>query len=121
MITGTGATGNMVAGDYIGTDITGTVAIANDKMVWESTPSHRPTPSAARRPRARNVISGNADAGVEIDDANDNVVEGNFIGTDVTGTSALGNRPAISSPAVSCPGTPPATPSAGSPRRRAPA
>ncbi len=30
---------------------------------------------------------------MEIDDANDNVVEGDFIGTDVTGTVALGNGP----------------------------
>ena len=29
---------------------------------------------------------------MEIDDANDNLVEGDFIGTDVTGTVALGNN-----------------------------
>ena len=72
---------------------------------------------------ARNIISANAYSGVEIDDANDNLVEGDFIGTDVTGTVALGNN----SVDVEFAGgvllylAPPATPSAGSPRHRAPA
>ena len=48
---------------------------------------------------AGNLISGNGEYGVEIESeyygvnlsANDNVVEGNLIGTDVTGTLPLGN------------------------------
>ena len=43
---------------------------------------------------ARNIISGNQLHGVFINNngANFNVVEGNYIGTDVTGTQSLGNR-----------------------------
>jgi RHS repeat-associated protein len=41
---------------------------------------------------ARNIISGNNDTGVEFGyGPSNNVVQGNFIGTDVTGTQALGN------------------------------
>ena len=43
------------------------------------------------RPR-RNVISGNTSAGVAIvDNANSNLVAGNYIGTDATGVLPLGN------------------------------
>src|SRR5438132_7702693 len=42
---------------------------------------------------ARNIISGNTSVGVQIINAGatNNLVEGNFIGTDVNGTAALGN------------------------------
>ena len=43
---------------------------------------------------ARNIISANLESGVGINDANDNLVEGDFIGTDVTGMVALGNNSA---------------------------
>ena len=52
----------------------------------------RPTSIGGTTAAARNIISGNADSGVQIYDANDNLVEGNYIGTDKTGTVALGNN-----------------------------
>jgi hypothetical protein len=42
-------------------------------------------------PGAGNVISGNGSAGIQITGAQETVVQGNFIGTDVTGTMDLGN------------------------------
>ncbi len=90
-ITGTGTTGNVVAGNLIGTDVTGTVALGNlvDGVIIDASASDNIIggPTAA----ARNIISANADAGVHIYIANDNLVEGNFIGTDKTGTVGLGN------------------------------
>ena len=47
-------------------------------------------------PGAANVVSGNANDGVELSGAgtSDNIVAGNDIGTDSTGTLALGNSKA---------------------------
>ena len=41
--------------------------------------------------RARNLISWNSNAGLEDDSTGNNLIDGNFIGTDVTGSVALGN------------------------------
>ena len=49
-ISGTGTSGNVVAGDFIGTDITGTVAIANGNDGVEIDSGHQQTRSAAWRP-----------------------------------------------------------------------
>jgi hypothetical protein len=55
---------------------------------------HPVTPSAARRRRSGNIISGNAQDGIQISGSSNttaNVVQGNFIGTDASGAVALGN------------------------------
>ncbi len=88
--------GNLVQGNLIGTDATGTVDLGNtgdgvlirygsDNVVGGATPA------------ARNVISGNSQRGVRLINGlvggtlQDNFVRGNFIGTDVTGANPLGN------------------------------
>lgn len=90
-------TGNLVLGNFIGTDITGTVAVGNSQegVVLRGTPGNT---IGGTLPGARNLISGNR-GGVLIKNipslgvtgASQNLVEGNFIGTDVTGTANLGN------------------------------
>ena len=90
--TGSGTTGNLVAGNLIGTDYTGTAALANGINGVEIDTSASGNTIGGTTAAARNIISANVHAGVEIDDANDNLVEGNLIGTDVTGTVALGNN-----------------------------
>src|SRR5207237_4415748 len=42
---------------------------------------------------AGNLISGNLHSGVQLNQATNNVLQGNFIGTNVTGKVALGNDP----------------------------
>jgi len=84
------STGNLIQGNFIGTDATGAVAVPNggsgvgvqgvDTVVGGTTAG------------ARNVISGNVVSGVAVSgDGNGAVVEGNYIGTNAAGTSALGN------------------------------
>ncbi len=99
-ISGSGTAGNVVAGNYIGTDFTGTVAISNGTGVKIDTGATGNTIgglTATPGTGAGNVISGNTAAGVQIGTAAvdaataDNVVEGNLIGTDVTGENALPN------------------------------
>ena len=88
-----GTTGNVVQGNYIGTDVTGTVAIGN---VYEGVfigGGSSKNVIGGTSPGAGNVISGNNGYGVTITDmwTSGNVVQGNYIGTDVTGTLPLGN------------------------------
>ena len=86
------ATGNLVAGNFIGTDVTGTKALGNAYTGVEIADSAWNNTIGGTTAGDRNVISGNAQAGVFIDgSATGNLVAGNFIGTDVTGTKALGN------------------------------
>ncbi len=81
-----------MAGNLIGTDITGTVAIANGSDGVEIDTRASGNTIGGTTGAARNVISGNDNIGVSTDPgATGNVVEGSYIGTDVTGTLALGN------------------------------
>jgi CSLREA domain-containing protein len=87
------STGNRVEGNYIGTDVTGTLALGNvfEGVFVGSGTSHNVIGGTVSG--AGNLISGNFGNGVTIadDGASENSVQGNFIGTDVTGKLALGN------------------------------
>ena len=94
-IDGSTATANLVAGNYIGTDIAGKLAVANLQGVLIADGALNNTiggPQTTPGTGAGNVISGNTDCGVVMTVANTNVgangnlVEGNLIGTDVQGT-----------------------------------
>jgi len=91
---GAGATKNSVQGNFIGTDVSGTVAIPNNfHGVRLSDASDNTVGGTAAG--AGNLISGNNSSGVFIDTLQGtsigNKVQGNFIGTSVSGISALGN------------------------------
>ena len=87
-----GATGNQVQGNYIGTDKNGTAALGNSSIgvYIGNVPGNYIGGTATG---AGNVISGNDQYGVRIEGsgATGNQVQGNYIGTDVTGTADLGN------------------------------
>jgi Astacin (Peptidase family M12A) len=88
-----GTTGNFFQGNFIGTDPSGTNAVPNgDCGVYVDNAAGTNTVGGLT-PSAANVISANLDIGVAIVGANDNgnIVEGNFIGTDITGRKPLGN------------------------------
>ncbi len=93
IVSDAGTTGNVVAGNLIGTDATGTVAMGNTGqgvLVGNGATSNT---IGGTTPGARNVISGNNGDGIDINNAgtSQNVVVGNFVGTDITGSVALGN------------------------------
>ena len=97
IIGGTGTNGattshNLVEGNYIGTDMTGTAALGEGIAGVNIESGATNNTIGGTTAAARNVISGNS-FGVYIGGigASDNLVEGNYIGTDVTGTHALGN------------------------------
>jgi hypothetical protein len=82
--------GNTVQGNFIGTDHTGTKSIGNTDRAIVSGMAVSSNVIGGLVLGARNVISGNLDRGVILDGSN-NIVQGNFIGTDVTGLNPLGN------------------------------
>ncbi len=79
---------NLVAGNKIGTDISGTVALPNNGGVAIFAPSNTIGGTVSG---AGNLISGNTATGIEIVHGYLEFIQGNLIGTDVGGTLALGN------------------------------
>jgi hypothetical protein len=88
-----GGNGDLIQGNYIGTDSTGTVADGNnDDGITIDTTSYDTIGGTTAA--ARNIISGNGAKGIHfIFGTNTGIlVEGNDIGTDVTGEKPLGNN-----------------------------
>jgi len=90
-----GANNNTISGNYIGTDITGTVAIGGQSLagIFIGNQASQNTIGGTTI-EERNIISGNDGDGIWISDSGTtgNIVLGNFIGTNVTGTEYLGNN-----------------------------
>jgi BACON domain-containing protein/S-layer family protein len=85
-------TNNIVQGNFIGTDVTGTLAVGNSIGVSaDVATSPFITTIGGMTPGARNIISGNLTSGVRLFGGRETLVQGNFIGTDMTGTLDLGN------------------------------
>ncbi len=89
----TTATGNIVAGNYIGVDVTGSVDLGNEVAgVVVNAPNNMIGGALAG---ASNLISGNNQYGVVIlnrgGGGGGNKVQGNYIGTNAAGTAAIGN------------------------------
>ena len=94
------STGNVIAGNFIGTTAAGTSALNNREGVFISDAGSNTIGGTI--PGTRNLISGNT-TGIFISLAGStgNVIAGNFIGTDPAGTSALGNNSGVT---ISSPG-----------------
>ena len=93
IITGSSANGNVVSGNYIGTDVSGTSDRGNTfsgVIIYTGSQDNIIGGTTAVE---RNIISGNDWSGVEIQGlgADNNIVIGNYIGTDITGSEDLGN------------------------------
>ena len=94
-----GASNNLIQGNYIGTDRTGTKAFGFSTGVFLSsgaTNTHVGGLTLVPGTPPGNVISGSLGAGVNIPGAvNNNFVQGNLIGTNAAGTAALANLDGI--------------------------
>ncbi|MFH0878892.1 MAG: right-handed parallel beta-helix repeat-containing protein [Lentisphaerota bacterium] len=88
-ITGVASTNNRIAGNYIGTDLSGTVAWSNLNFGVIISVGQRNIIGGTNA-WERNLISGNQ-TGVILDNASRNTILGNYIGTDASGSNALGN------------------------------
>jgi hypothetical protein len=86
------SSGNVVAGNLIGTNPAGDDTLRNSQDgVWILCGGNTVGGIVSG---ARNIISGNALEGVYIE-GDDNIVQGNYIGTDVSGTKAIGNATGV--------------------------
>jgi len=102
-----GATGIKVQGNYIGTDITGTKPLGNNTVGIDIDSKAGKNLIGGTTATARNIISGSGTTfgfgyGIWLDDdgangakAGGNLIEGNYIGTDVTGTKAIPNKEGV--------------------------
>ena len=87
------ATGNFVQGNLIGLDAGGTNGISNTLGGVHLDSGATNNTIGGTVAGARNVISGNTTAGVFFNGTgtSGNLVEGNYVGTDITGTNAIPN------------------------------
>lgn len=102
-LTAPGATGNLVQGNFIGPDASGTRAVGNfaEGLLINVGASSNTIGGASEA--ARNIISGNGKRGISIGfdlPVSLNVIQGNYIGTAVNGIDPLGNgtNPQANSP-----------------------
>jgi CSLREA domain-containing protein len=88
---------NMIAGNFIGTNMAGTTAMPNRFGIYITAGASSniigTNGDGVSDALEGNVISGNSDAGVRIVNTNSihNVIAGNYIGTNFDGTTAIGN------------------------------
>jgi hypothetical protein len=83
-----GGSANVIQGNYIGTNATGTAAIPNVFGVELGNSNNGVVGGTASG--AGNLISGNTSEGIAVSGTS-NIVQGNLIGTDVTGSAPIGN------------------------------
>src|SRR5205814_1580182 len=92
-IQGAGATGNLVQGNFIGIDVTGTTPLGGSLGGGTGVAifSASSTTIGGTTPGARNIISGGGGLfiGGDPDPASNNLVQGNFIGTDANRIAAV--------------------------------
>ncbi len=96
-ITGSGATGNSIVGNFIGTNASGTAIVSNPRgVVITDGASNNMIGNATAA--GRNIVSGSigglqdSDGGITLE-GSFNTVQGNYIGTDTTGSQLLDNIP----------------------------
>ncbi|OGC04224.1 hypothetical protein A2276_06435 [candidate division WOR-1 bacterium RIFOXYA12_FULL_43_27] len=89
-IVGSSSSQNRILGNYIGTNRLGTAALANGLAGINLIQSASNEVGGVLSGEG-NIISGNTDAGINIDESDDNLILGNYIGVAANGTSALAN------------------------------
>ncbi len=87
----TNSTGSQVQGNFIGTDVTGTVALGNGLSGIGVLVNGAPGVTIGGPAGAGNVIAGNGDGGISVLVSDGVVIQGNKIGTDTSGLLALTN------------------------------
>ena len=90
-ITVLGALGNVIQGNFVGTDVSGTADVGNSFYGIKVQDFGNSTVGGGAV-GAGNLISGNDGVGLFLLGGTNNVVQGNYIGTDVTGSTQISNK-----------------------------
>ena len=90
-ISDSNTTGNVILGNYLGTDATGSNVVANLKSGVLVGGGAYGNTIGSTNPLGRNILSGNKEYGIYMTNTVGNVVLGNYVGTDVSGTQAISN------------------------------
>src|SRR5439155_22417032 len=83
--------GNIIAGNFIGTDTTGANPLGNAAAGIVASGGLGGNFIGGATAADRNIISGNGNSGVRLEDSSGDMLQRNFIGTAITGTKPLGN------------------------------
>jgi CSLREA domain-containing protein len=86
----TQSTNNVIQGNFIGTDKTGSNALGNSRRGISLNGASNNTIGGSG-PGQANVISGNTGDGIDLPNGQQNAIRGNLIGVAANGTSPLGN------------------------------
>ncbi len=84
---------NRLVGNYIGTTADGSDALCNNSGIYLQACSHNIIGGTTETDR--NIVSGNCNSGILVYKSEDNIILGNYIGTDKSGTKALSNQTGI--------------------------
>jgi len=84
------SSGNVIQGNLIGTNAAGDSALANSEGIYIALGGADNNLIGGASPGTGNVVSGNGFAGIEVDTLN-NLIQGNFVGTNAAGNAAVAN------------------------------
>jgi hypothetical protein len=90
-ITDSNTTGNVILGNYLGTDASGSNAVPNGKSGVLIGSGANENIIGSTNPAGRNIISGNNEYGIYLANTTGNVIPGNYLGVNAGGENALGN------------------------------
>jgi len=88
-IMGAAAQNNVILGNLIGTDISGTVALGNGRVGISINCDNNIIGGSSEG--ERNIVSGNGNDGIEVS-GDGNIIKGNYIGSGISATGMLGNK-----------------------------
>jgi hypothetical protein len=82
-----------IQGNFIGTNVTGTAALGNTASgIYVNSTNSVPVMIGGPTATERNLVSGNKGNGIDLIAGDGTLVDGNYIGTDITGKTGLGNK-----------------------------
>lgn len=87
-----GSTGNTIQANFVGTTLNGSAALGNSSYGISLQASDNNLIGSETAAAGRNVVSGNKESGIDLNNADSNDVWGNYIGIGGDGSADIGNE-----------------------------